>query len=137
LKRARTIWISRGWQPAAIGYVPNKAAWDRTAKAQNFDAPWKEPTPGGGWAQLLSNSRDAVVLVCIADKGFETTADVVLAIVHESVHVWQFIRKHIGEDEPGIEVEAYSIEAITRGLLDAYCHTQGLGKSLPVIKRGR
>jgi hypothetical protein len=137
VSRDQTVWIGRGWQPVAIGLVPSETAWNRTAKRQRLNAAWREPTKGGGWTQLLSNSRDAVVLVCIADDGFGGPEDVVLTIVHEAVHVWQFIRKYIEEHEPGIEMEAYGIEAITRGLLDAYCQIQGLGKSLPVIKRGR
>jgi hypothetical protein len=54
--------------------------------------------------------------------------EVISTIVHEAVHVWQFICRVIGEDDPGIETEAYSIQHITEMLIDAYCKTQGKGK---------
>lgn len=39
-----------------------------------------------------------------------------LTIVHESVHVWQKIMEYMGEDNPGIETEAYTIEYIVKEL---------------------
>lgn len=130
----RTVWIDRGWQPTAIGFVPSEVAWDRTVRQYNINSAWPEITKGGGWTQLLSNSTGAIILVCVSDDGITDPAEVVLTIVHEATHVWQFLRLHICEEKPGIEFEAYGIEAITRGLLKAYCASQGLGKSLPIIK---
>lgn len=54
--------------------------------------------------------------------------EIMMTLVHESVHVWQYIRQVIGEDEPGIEMEAYGIENIARGLVSAYTSTQGKDK---------
>jgi hypothetical protein len=41
-------------------------------------------------------------------------------LVHEAVHVWQEIRSHMGESEPGTEQEAYSIEKIATNLFLSY-----------------
>jgi hypothetical protein len=41
-------------------------------------------------------------------------------LVHEAVHVWQEIRSHLGEEKPGTEQEAYSIEKIATNLFMAY-----------------
>lgn len=137
MKKDRTVWIDRGWQPTLIGFVPSEAAWDKTVRQYNINSGWPEITKGGGWTQLLTNaSGSAIILVCISDEGVTDAAEIVLTILHEAVHVWQFLRKHICEDAPGIEMEAYGIEAITRGLLAAYCSHNGF-KSLPKIKRGR
>lgn len=38
-------------------------------------------------------------------------------IVHESVHIWQEIKTMMGEKEPSIEFEAYSIQRIAQDLL--------------------
>jgi hypothetical protein len=137
VKKNSTVWIDRGWQPVLIGYVPSEAAWNRTVRQYNINSAWPEITKGGGWSQLLSNSSGAIILVCVSDEGVTEPVEIVLTIVHEAAHVWQFLRSHICETAPGLEMEAYGIEAITRGLISAYCQTQGFGKSLPVIKRGK
>lgn len=41
-------------------------------------------------------------------------------IAHEAVHVFQTIRKEMGEREPSIEFEAYAIQDITLRLGAAY-----------------
>lgn len=41
-------------------------------------------------------------------------------LVHEAVHVWQFIRERIGEDSPSSEFEAYSIQGIAQELMLAF-----------------
>lgn len=41
-------------------------------------------------------------------------------ICHEAVHIWQAIKEHIGESNPSDEFEAYSIQRITKNLLDHY-----------------
>ncbi len=41
-------------------------------------------------------------------------------LIHEAVHVWQYIRDHIGEEKAGDEQEAYSIERIAFGLMRSY-----------------
>lgn len=49
-----------------------------------------------------------------------TPIEVACLLVHEAVHVWQTYRDHIGEDRPSHEFEAYSIQAISLRLMDAY-----------------
>lgn len=46
-------------------------------------------------------------------------------LVHEAVHVWQLVRKEIGESDPSPEFEAYSIQAIAQELIDAYSESRG------------
>lgn len=41
-------------------------------------------------------------------------------LVHESVHIWQHFKERIGEDNPSKEFEAYSIQAISQTLIEAY-----------------
>lgn len=40
--------------------------------------------------------------------------------IHEAVHVFQKLRKYIGEDSPGDEWEAYTIEYIATSLIKEY-----------------
>ena len=45
---------------------------------------------------------------------------IVDTLVHEAVHVWQTVKKTMGEEEPSEEFEAYSLQHITRNLISAY-----------------
>ena len=55
------------------------------------------------------------VAVQINDK-----KDTLLTIVHEAVHVWQKMMEYMGEDTPGIETEAYTIERICKDFILQY-----------------
>lgn len=41
-------------------------------------------------------------------------------LVHEAVHIWQWIKEILGEHDPSKEFEAYSIQAISQYLIEAY-----------------
>ncbi|HAV5515503.1 TPA: hypothetical protein JI118_17385 [Acinetobacter baumannii] len=41
-------------------------------------------------------------------------------LLHEAVHVWQKVKKLMGEKEPSSEFEAYSIQAIAQDLFKMY-----------------
>jgi len=56
-----------------------------------------------------------------------TDLEVACVLVHEAVHVWQKYCSYVGEDKPSKEFEAYSIEAISRNLMEAYCKA-GIGE---------
>ena len=47
-------------------------------------------------------------------------------LVHEAVHIWQEIKKLIGEEHPSKEFEAYSMQAITQELFVEYQRQVGL-----------
>ena len=130
----RVVWIDRGWQPVDLGFCPSKRAWKHAARRYNIKARWPNIPPGGGHAEWFKNETTglAIILVAVNPKPDGDALTVLLTLVHEAVHVWQFLCKHIGEKAPGIEMEAYGIEAISRGLIDAYCRTLGKGKNWPV-----
>lgn len=83
------------------------------------------------WGSWISDGADAtchtmtnplgemVAVVCIRVKG-QTGVQVAAMLVHEAVHVWQRWRGSIGEQEPSCEFEAYSIQAISQRLMQAY-----------------
>jgi hypothetical protein len=53
----------------------------------------------------------------VADRHSEI--ETIGLLVHEATHACQHIRECIGEKEPSSEFEAYSMQAITQGLLAA------------------
>ena len=123
----RVVWIERGWQPVAIGFCPSEAAWNRARKQYRIEQEYPSIASKGGYTLLASNdvSHESVILVAVTDAAERDALDVILTIVHEAVHVWQFVCQTIGEDAPGNEMEAYGNEEISRGLIEAYCKTQG------------
>lgn len=60
---------------------------------------------------------DEKIVVLLDKKASVTDSEKVALLVHESVHVWQEIRKRMGEKEPSLEFEAYSIQRIAEDLL--------------------
>ena len=127
----KVVWIDRGWQPVAIGFCPSEKAWRRAMRLQNVTSDWPDVPNSGGHTELLKNIETGVglILVVISGASERDPLEVIMTIVHEAVHVWQFLCQHIGEHAPGIEMEAYAIEEISRGLVDAYCRTQGKDKN--------
>jgi hypothetical protein len=41
-------------------------------------------------------------------------------LLHEAVHVWQIVKRRMGEREPSVEFEAYSIQSIAQDLFEMY-----------------
>lgn len=64
--------------------------------------------------------KNTTVLVVLNDWENRPPLDIVISLVHESVHVWQVLCKEIGETNPGDEQEAYAIQNITKVLLDEF-----------------
>jgi hypothetical protein len=63
---------------------------------------------------------DEKIVVLLDKKADIMDSEKVALLVHESVHVWQEIRKRMGEKEPSCEFEAYSVQSIFLGLLSIY-----------------
>ena len=128
--RDRVIWIDRGWQPVAIGFCPNRKAWEREVARLNIASQYPEAANKGGHTEMSVNDKtgEAIIIVTVFDGGDRDAHELIMTLVHEAVHVWQFICQHIGESSPGIEVEAYSIERIAHNLIEAYTKSRGKGR---------
>lgn len=114
--------INYGPYPVPLIYVPSKGAWKRARKANElpkYSYPVSEKSSVAGHCVNMRNNKGfACIVVFIRPDRPE--ADTVGTIVHEAVHVLQYIKEVIGEDEPGMEFEAYTTEAIVSGLITAY-----------------
>lgn len=67
-----------------------------------------------------TDSGDQVIIVAIDPEKSEDLEAAYAFLCHEAVHVWQFIRESLGEDAPGKEQEAYSVQHIAYNLMTAY-----------------
>jgi len=70
---------------------------------------------------LLNNQNgEPLCVVCINASDKHDSIEIAGLLVHEAVHVWQKYCDQIGERMPGIEQEAYGIQAIAQELLQSY-----------------
>lgn len=68
---------------------------------------------------MTSKDGKECAIICI----FNHTLDyeqIASLLTHEAVHLFQEIKKNIGERDPSAEFEAYCIQRITQNLLYAY-----------------
>lgn len=89
-----------------------------------------EVTPGflgdGTTASTMtfSNSEERVCIVCLGDVRGSPPTRVAALLVHEAVHVWQEVARVMGETDPSSEFEAYSIQALSEKLFDAFVQSE-------------
>lgn len=74
----------------------------------------------GAAAQVDYYQEGTYAVVQLGDTSERDLIEVYGLLLHESVHVWQRIRKLMGEREPSSEFEAYSIQAIAQDLFEMY-----------------
>lgn len=74
----------------------------------------------GAGAQVDFYQDSAYAIVQIGDTSERTSVDIHGLLLHEAVHVWQRIRQRMGEKEPSIEFEAYSIQRIAQDLFSMF-----------------
>jgi len=74
----------------------------------------------GAAAQVDYYFDGAYAIVQLGDTSERKPIEVYGLLLHEAVHVWQKIRKLMGEREPSVEFEAYSIQAIAQDLFEMF-----------------
>ena len=71
-------------------------------------------TPTEGNLGLMTQKGSKFLVWVAIQNNYQGT------IIHEAVHVFQALTKYIGEDNPGDEWEAYTIEYIATSLIKEY-----------------
>jgi hypothetical protein len=89
---------------------------DLWCKKKKVNAPALDSSSLGG---MISFGSYFFVVVKPTQKHWE----LVDTVIHESVHVFQRAMEYIGEDESGVEAEAYHIASIATNLLKDYEET--------------
>lgn len=70
------------------------------------------------WSFWSSSQR--ICLVTIRQDESYTIEQIYSMLTHEAVHLFQYVHNDIGEKQPSIEFEAYSIQQITQNLIESY-----------------
>lgn len=68
---------------------------------------------------ILKRDGQLIFLVCMQRSRQRTLTQHYALLVHEAVHIWRAWMSSIGEEHPSEEFEAYSLQAISQGLMDA------------------
>jgi len=70
------------------------------------------PSGVGCTKSIITPEKSQVHVMCINKKGRDTKKSLLITLVHESVHVWQYHKQFIGETADCWEIEAYFISDI-------------------------
>ena len=100
----------------------NKDQFNKALKSIGVksDAPFVSDGANATCHWIDNKSGDLVCIVCLGPTDKRTPVEVAGLLVHEAVHVWQAYADRIGEDKPGMEQEAYAIQAISQELMAEY-----------------
>jgi hypothetical protein len=124
-KLAKVVWLDRGWQPTFIGFCPSRKAWNREMKRLGVkDEPY--PNDAAGRCTTFDSKGKVCIIVTIREacEKHHSRTEIAGLICHEATHAWQKVREVMGEAEPSIEFEAYSMQAIFQNLYQAWLDTR-------------
>jgi len=122
----RVIWCDRGFFPVHYGFCPSETAWEREMKRLGARGEPYPITDASATTCRNKKSGDVAVIVRIAERHDAMSAVATMAMIaHEAVHVWQEIRKEMGEETPSPEFEAYALQDIILQLGAAYVQSRG------------
>ncbi|EZQ10741.1 hypothetical protein [Acinetobacter sp. Ver3] len=74
----------------------------------------------GGASARVNFLPDDSAIVQISNQTDWTINQIHSLLTHEAMHIWQEIKKRMGEENPSVEFEAYSIQLITQDLFYLY-----------------
>lgn len=77
-----------------------------------------------GAVVTIAKDNEVACIVCIGDTVGISPIKVASTLVHEAVHVWQQVKRALGETDPSDEFEAYSIGTIAERLFDAFVESE-------------
>jgi hypothetical protein len=119
--------------PMYVGLCTNEAQFHRELRRMKVPQNhWPDFVSKGAKARVhrldkVDDATQACSIVCISDD-IECPVQIIGLLIHEAVHVWQNICEAIFEDNPSGEFEAYGIQSIALGLIEAYADSTATGK---------
>ena len=119
----KTLWLNTGHYPVEVGFCPDRSGWKAEMKAMGLDEPY--PCEDGARCEYFEYDGQFKCLILVADNIDKQSAlGIIGLLVHEVTHVWQWIKKVIGEKEPGAEQEAYAMQSMSMELIAMYQRTR-------------
>lgn len=119
-KKHPTEYFTIGPFPVSVAIFTSEKQLKHETKRIGFggdledDIGWK---PYGGRVVKLDDEKtDSTLIWVMIDAKNIAKEDLVTRVniyAHEAVHVYQFLMDSIGEEDPGVEVEAYCIGYVT------------------------
>lgn len=124
---SRVQWLDRTLltSPYYIGLCKTPAAFSRELrrmKVPQDEQPQFLLRGANATAHAFEKPGDGKLcaIVCIGEHKKRTRHEINGLLVHEAMHVWRWVREHIGEREPSMEFEAYAVQHISQALMEAY-----------------
>ena len=108
--------------PCYIGFCTTEKAFNKELKRLNVKGEWPSFLGKYGHAttHFIERGKDVTCIVCLDSTKRRTKVQVHALLVHEAVHVWQQIKKTMGESNPSEEFEAYALQNICQSLFELY-----------------
>lgn len=126
-KKSDVAWCSRTLlnNPYYIGICKSEKSFRselKRLKIPEGDAfPWISDGADATTHEIVNKKeRRKCCIICVSNTKGKSRSEISTLLVHEAVHVWQKIKKDYGEEEPGNEMEAYCIQAISLSLITGY-----------------
>lgn len=91
-------------------------------------APWITGKHAHATSHMIGGPLGRVCIVCLSDWQGRNPIEVAGLLVHEAVHIWQEYADGIGERAPGVEQEAYAVQAIAQELMAEFSRRMESGK---------
>jgi len=116
-------WLQPGPLPIEVVFCPNRKAWDRQI-AKRFGDRHGYPGSDGRCTIYTRGTQVACVVTINAKRKNTENCEVIALLAHEAMHVYQEIRKSMGEEQPSCEFEAYTMQWLLGSLIDAFSRTR-------------
>jgi hypothetical protein len=120
-------WIDREiiTSPYCIGLCQNKKQFlkelRRLKMPENSIPEWVKEGKDAQVHYLAGTKlNEQCCIVCVREQKGTKPNEIVGLLVHEAVHVWQWIKEEMNEKTPSTEFEAYAIQNIAQKLIESY-----------------
>jgi len=116
-------WLDRGllFSSAYLGLCTTEKQWKKVCKAHKVkDAPNWIGEGANASTHRIQWKNKTLLIVCIRKPCKHSVHAIHALLVHEAVHMWQYIKEDLGETQPSPEMEAYAVQNLSFNLMEAY-----------------